>query len=142
VSSDQHEPGHGQGHEHEQEHQEEHQEQLPGREEQDPHETVNRESHPNAGGPEGLAGDLGISSERRGDFHGVENTGTVGSALGATEGEMQLDLPPRDPDETDEVPDKPDATSPVTNVDRTVGEVQPDEVRNKHPFDPKRNPGH
>jgi hypothetical protein len=27
-------------------------------------------------------------------------------------------------------------------VDRTVGEVQPDEVEHKHPFDPDRNPGH
>ena len=26
------------------------------------HETVNRESHPNAGGPEGLAGDMGVSA--------------------------------------------------------------------------------
>ena len=39
-------------------------------------------------------------------------------------------------------PDKPDETSPVTNVDRTVGEVQPDPVENKHEFDPDRNPRH
>jgi hypothetical protein len=40
------------------------------------------------------------------------------------------------------VPDKPDQTSPVTNVDRTVGEVQPDEVTRKHEFDPGSHPGH
>ena len=40
------------------------------------------------------------------------------------------------------MPDKPDRTSPVTHVDRTVGEVQPDEVTRKHEFDPGSHPGH
>ncbi|CAN5511521.1 hypothetical protein BH10ACT10_BH10ACT10_10670 [soil metagenome] len=108
------------------------------------HETVNRESHPNAGGPEGLAGDMGVSSERTGGFEGVEGTGTAASAQGRTDGESPSGPPAAREyeDREDEVPDKPDQTSPVTNVDRTVGEVQPDEVEHKHPFDPDRNPGH
>src|SRR4051794_22841553 len=110
-------------------------------------ETVNRESHPNAGGPQGLAGDMGVSSERTGGFQGIEGTGTAASSQGRTEGEEQ-----EVPDESDadvrpgmspkEDVDKPDQTSPVSGVDRTVGEVQPDEVTRKHEFDPKRNPGH
>jgi hypothetical protein len=39
----------------------------------------NRESQPNASGPEGLAGDMGISSERAGGFEGVEGTGSAAS---------------------------------------------------------------
>jgi hypothetical protein len=107
----------------------------------DEHETVNRESHPNAGGAEGLAGDMGLSSERTGPFEGIEGTGSSASTQGHTDGEVpttRVDVPEDD----DEVPDKPDETSPVTHVDRTVGEVQPDEVAHKHPFDPDRNPGH
>jgi hypothetical protein len=113
------------------------------------HETVNRESHPNAGGPRGLEGDLGLSSERTDGFEGVEDTGTLASAQGRTDGETPSRVDgDREPDpadhpvDADEAPDKPDETSPVTNVDRTVGEVQPDEVEHKHPFDPDRNPGH
>jgi hypothetical protein len=104
-------------------------------------QTLNRESHPNAGGPEGLAGDLGLSSERTDGFEGVEGTGSLASTQGHTEGESpttRVDLP--EPDE--EAVDKPDDTSPASGVDRTVGEVQPDEVADKHPFDPDRNPGH
>jgi hypothetical protein len=105
------------------------------------HETVNRESHPNAGGPEGLEGGMGVSSERTGPFEGIEGTGTVGSARGRTDGEVPTSRATESLDDQ-EVPDKPDATSPVTEVDRTVGEVQPHPVRNKHEFDPDRNPGH
>jgi hypothetical protein len=111
------------------------------RPEDQPHETVNRESHPNAGGPEGLAGGMGLSSERTGPFEGIEGTGTVGSAKGNTDGEMPTTRATASLDDS-EVPDKPDASSPVTEVDRTVGEVQPDPVANKHEFDPDRNPGH
>lgn len=53
----------------------------------DEHETVNRESHPNAGGPQGLAGDMGLSSERADGFEGVEGTGSSASARGHTDGE-------------------------------------------------------
>ncbi len=116
----------------------------------DDHETVNRESHPNAGGPEGLAGDMGLSSERTGGFEGVEGTGSAASAQGRTDGESPTtrvqtttdDEPADHPTDSDEAPDKPDETSPVTHIERTVGEVQPDPVRNPHTFDPSRNPGH
>ena len=47
----------------------------------------NRESQPNASGPQGLAGDMGISSERTGGFEGVEGTGTAASSQGSTDGE-------------------------------------------------------
>lgn len=103
------------------------------------HETVNRESQPNAAGPQGLSGDMGLSSERSGPFEGIEGTGTSASAQGHTDGETPTG---RAEVSEDEVPDKPDQTSPVTGIDRTVGEVQPDPVRNKHAFDPSRNPGH
>ena len=59
---------------------------------------------------------------------------------GSTDGEAPPLADPPDADE--EVPDKPDRTSPVTHVDRTVGEVQPDEVTRKHEFDPGSHPGH
>ena len=103
-------------------------------------ETASQESNPNSSGPRGLEGDLGISSERT-ETEGIEGTGTLSSAQGRTDGESALpeELPEND-DGTRE--DKPDETSPVTHVDRTVGEVQPDPVANKHEFDPRRNPGH
>jgi hypothetical protein len=112
----------------------------------EPGQTTNRESHPNAAGPQGLAGDMGISSERT-DFEGIEGTGTMASSQSRTDGEEEV-MP--DPEEIDDRAgmspkgdvDKPDQTSPVSGVDRTVGEVQPDEIRHKHEFDPKRNPGH
>ncbi|MEP7090650.1 MAG: hypothetical protein ABI776_11150 [Nocardioidaceae bacterium] len=104
-------------------------------------ETVNRESHPNAGGPEGLAGDMGLSSERTGPFEGIEGTGSQTSAQLTTDGESPTDR--AEGSLEDEVDlDKPDETSPISGVDRTVGEVQPDPVQNKHHFDPSRNPRH
>jgi hypothetical protein len=118
---------------------------------QEPPETVNRESHPNAGGPEGLAGDMGISSERHGPFDGIEGTGSRASAVASTDGESPTDLdPPQGPTppeqspatEGEPEPDKPDKTAPATGVDRTVGEVQPDPVEHHHPFDPGKNPRH
>ena len=113
-------------------------------------ETVNRESHPNAGGPEGLEGDMGTSSERSGPFEGIEATGSRASTLHDTEGESPSVIPdPGNPAPEDEpsvegqpLPDKPDETSPVTDVDRTVGEVKPNPVDNKHEFDPDKNPRH
>ena len=111
-------------------------------------ETVNRESHPNAGGPEGLAGDMGVSSEREGPFDGIEGMGSQVSAQGVTEGESPTFDPTAEHESLDDSVDldKPDQTSPATNVDRTVGEVQPDAIRDedkhKQEFDPSRNPGH
>lgn len=122
-----------------------------GDRQQEPPRTVNRESHPNAGGPQGLAGDMGLSSERHGPFDGIEGTGSQASAAGSTEGESPTAVPRPDgqrlPEEVPAVegqpaPDKPDRTSPATGVDRTVGEVQPDPVEHHHPFDPDKNPRH
>lgn len=54
-------------------------------------ETPGRAANPSAESEQGLAGDMGISSERTGPFPGdsVEGTGTVGSARGHTEGEVE-----------------------------------------------------
>jgi hypothetical protein len=113
-------------------------------------ETTNRESHPNAGGPAGLAGDMGISSERQGPFTGIEGTGSLVSAQHTTDGESAV--PPTEDETGGEsaeatrreatVRDQPDETARVSNVDRTVGEVRPDPVTNKHEFDPSKNPRH
>jgi hypothetical protein len=111
-------------------------------------ETVNRESHPNAAGPDGLSGDLGVSSERSDGYQGIEGTGSPASTQGRTDGEtpttrVESTKEPEQADhpaDADEAPDKDDQTSPVTGVDRTVGEVQPDPVRNRQDFDPGRNP--
>ena len=106
------------------------------------HETVNRESHPNAAGPDGLAGDIGVSSEREGTFSGIEGTGSQESAQHATDGESPTVRTGHADVESSEDLDKPDETSASTGIDRTVGEVQPDPVENKHEFDPSRNPRH
>jgi hypothetical protein len=53
-------------------------------------ETAGRAANPNAESEEGLAGDMGISSERT-DFdpNSIEGTGTVGTARGHTDGEVE-----------------------------------------------------
>jgi hypothetical protein len=121
-----------------------------------PPDTVNRESHPSAAGPEGLAGDLGISSERHGPFEGIDGTGSLASAQASTDGESPtvddadgdvepaVDVVPeqRPSIEGQPAPDKPDETAEATGVDRTVGEVKPDPVANPHQFDPSKNPRH
>ena len=105
-------------------------------------ESTNRESHPNASGPEGLAGDMGISSEREGPFEDIEGTGSLASAQQSTDGEAPMaDTSDAEPEPSEDL-DKPDETLAVSNVDRTVGEVQPDPVANKHEFDPSKNPRH
>lgn len=42
--------------------------------------------NPNAESEQGLAGDMGVSSERTGAFEGTENTGTLSSSQGRTHG--------------------------------------------------------
>lgn len=61
-------------------------------------ETDPRESNPNAGGPEGLQGDMGVSSERTGPFggddpadDGIQGTGSHGSAAENTDGTMSTE---------------------------------------------------
>jgi hypothetical protein len=53
-------------------------------------EPPGRAANPNAESEEGLAGDMGISSERT-EFEpdSIEGTGTVGSARGRTDGEVE-----------------------------------------------------
>ncbi len=138
-------------------------------------ETDVRESNPSGAGPRGLEGDLGISSERTGPLgsspadHGIEGTGTRGSAAHGTDGVLDStpggepeDVPREHSDEPAEGED-PDVDQPEqereatedpaegatdvdrtlsTGVDRTVGEPRPDPVANKHEFDPSRNPRH
>lgn len=118
-----------------------------------------RASNPNAAGPQGLAGDMGVSSERTGPggpgdtaAEGIEGTGTVGTATERTEGTMDTerqhtDLPAEGPEmdegqneaQEDWREDKPEAGH--DQVDRTVGENNTAEVPS-HPSDPKDNPGH
>jgi hypothetical protein len=105
-------------------------------------QSTNRESHPNASSPEGLAGDMGLSSEREGPFEDIEGTGSLSSAQHSTDGETRLADTSDDESEPTEELDKPDETLAISNVDRTVGEVQPDPVANKHEFDPSKNPRH
>lgn len=105
------------------------------------HETVNRESHPNASGPQGLAGEMGLSSERQ-VFDGIEGTGSQESAQGTTDGESPTTRVAHADVAGSEDADKPDETSILSGVDKTVGEVQPDPVANKHEFDPSKNPRH
>ncbi len=105
----------------------------------EPVESENAESNPGSGGPESLAGDLGISSERVApplDDHGgtapepeagtVESMGSLSSTVGRTDGAS-----PVDPSGHDDDP------SAIHNE-----EENPAGVANKHEFDPNRNPGH
>ena len=103
-------------------------------------ETDNADSNPNASGPDRLAGDMGISSERVQGGHdqpdrsapdtdddSVEGLGSKASTVGTTDGQMPVDPTGHDGD-----------PSAVAGQE----EENPDGVANKHPFDPSRNPGH
>ena len=143
-----------------------------------PHDTPQtdvRDSNPNAAGPHGLEGDMGVSSERTGPAgrndpagSGIEGTGSHGTAAHGTDGLFATERQhPQDPaegpdqepgegagpaeeaapertssEEPVEGPDEPGKTASSTGIDRTIGEVKPDDVTRKHPFDPSRNPGH
>jgi hypothetical protein len=90
-------------------------------------------SDPNAASSGGLAGDLGLSSERTGpadetgSMHGIEGTGSTGGAVRRTTGTVPTH---RSEDEVDAGVD-PDAAR-----EENTAEVPP------HEFDPSRNPGH
>lgn len=108
-----------------------------------PAEDAGDEANPNSGGPLGLSGDLGVSSERtgpaghdpRGDVTGtVEGTGSKGSSVTRTDGTLdtsptawdavdvsQSDLHPNRPAELDDTGGVLDGPGP----DRTVGEPRP-----------------
>jgi hypothetical protein len=53
------------------------------------HSESTKAGNPNAESEHGLEGDLGVSSERTGPFEGIEGTGTVGSAKGHTDGDVE-----------------------------------------------------
>lgn len=127
-----------------------------------PADTEVEESNPNASGPQGLEGGMGVSSERTGPDRGrdsavggIEGTGSVGSATDSSEGTMDSSpggegetarQHPQDPAEgpdMDEAEGSEDteAEEGKPSIDRTVGESNPAEVP-EHDFDPTRNPGH
>jgi hypothetical protein len=80
------------------------------------------ESDPNADSREGLAGDMGVSSERRGVVRGVEEEVTYGMA-------------PTHPDE------EPGEAPPEQSAYDGRPEVNPASP-GAHPSDPDSNPGH
>ncbi len=88
-------------------------------------ETHISESDPNADSPEGLAGDLGVSSERKGRVRGVDGEVTYGAA----------DTHPADEEPPGETPPEQSAFDPRP-------EVHPDNDVPSHPRNPDGNPGH
>lgn len=80
------------------------------------------ESDPNADGPEGLAGDMGVSSERKGPVRGQSEEVTYAAAPTHTE-DPEGDVPP----EQSAYDDRPD--------------VNPDSP-GRHESDPASNPRH
>jgi hypothetical protein len=82
------------------------------------------ESDPNADSPEGLAGDIGVSSERKGHVRG--HTEEVTYAAGPTY--------------TEEVPEG--ETPPEQSAYDGQPEVNPDNDVPPHPRNPRGNPGH
>ncbi len=89
---------------------------------------MTREGNPNAESKHRLAGDLGVSSERADDFEGIEGTGTVGSAKGHTDGEVET---------------YPDQVVPTEEVHRQEQEVEENPAGlGSHESDPTDNPGH
>ena len=115
-----------------------------------PLQTDIEDSNPNAAGPQGLRGDLGVSSER---------TGPDGRTDGAmnTYADEGGDPPTQEPATGPEMDDTqqeaaqgwrdkkseaaPDAEDDNASIDRTVGEDNTAEVP-AHDFDPSKNPGH
>ena len=92
-----------------------------------PHTEVT-ESDPNADGPEGLAGDMGVSSERRGTVRGGSEPVTYTTAPTHT-GHEEVGAPTAEDS-------PPEQSSRDARLD-----VQPDPVET-HDFDPDRNPRH
>lgn len=115
-----------------------------------PHDRVLTESDAEAGNPNastsaGLAGDMGVSSERTGpadevgtgglgDLGSFSGTGTVGSAQGRTHGSTPTNVPVADEAEVREAPGRdPEADLAADDDDtarpkRTVGESNTAEV--------------
>ena len=94
-----------------------------------------REGNPNGESDQGLAGDLGISSERTGPFEGIEGTGTSASAQGRTDGDS-----PTYPENAGLAHEDDPARSPSVEGDEGV-EANPAEVHT-HDRRERGNPGH
>jgi len=71
--------------------------------------TPGQEGNPSGESDEGLAGDLGVSSERTGPFEGVEGTGSSASTQGRTDGASET---------------HPDQVEPSSEEHRQVQEVE------------------
>ena len=87
-------------------------------------ETGIEESDPNADSPEGLAGGMGVSSERKGSVRGQTEEVTYGSAP------THLDEPSEE------------ETPPEQSAYDGKPEVHPDNDVPSHPRNPDGNPGH
>jgi hypothetical protein len=95
--------------------------------ETDAPETSISESDPNADSPEGLAGGMGVSSERPGSVRGSDQEVTYGAAPTYTDA---------DEDATGE------DVLPEQSAFDGRPEVQPDNDVPPHPHDPDKNPRH
>ncbi|HZJ05601.1 MAG TPA: hypothetical protein VFD59_09045 [Nocardioidaceae bacterium] len=100
-------------------------------EKNEPIETEVEDSNPNAAGPQGLRGGMGVSSERTGQQDETEGTKS-------TSGEAET-LPQQEPAHGPEMDD--------TQQEATQGWRDEQEAANtaevpSHDFDPSRNPGH
>jgi len=101
-------------------------------------ETDIEDSNPNAAGPHGLRGDMGVSSERTGPLDGsvqptgedVQGTGSRGTAAANTEGTVSTS----GADET--VRQQPQDPADGPESESNTAEAP------SHDFDPSRNPGH
>ena len=80
------------------------------------------ESDPNGSGPHGLAGGMGVSSERTGRLSGAEGEATHGA--------------------TDPYPDLPADEDPPPEQSAGGSEVRPANDLPPHPFDPSTYQGH
>lgn len=87
-------------------------------------ETGIEESDPNADSPEGLAGDMGVSSERKGPVRGQAEDVTYAAAPTHLDDEPEGEAPPEQ-SASDPRPD-----------------VHPDNDVPSHPRNPQGNPGH
>jgi hypothetical protein len=87
------------------------------------------ESDPNADSADGLAGDMGVSSERRGPTRGGAREVTYTTA-------------PTYTDPEDDGAPSGDDVPPEQSAHDGEPEVHPDNDVPPHPFDPGRNPGH
>lgn len=99
----------------------------------------NEASNPNAAGPQGAAGGMGVSSERTGPEgedprdHGIAGTGSRGGSVTGTDGTEDVFPTPWDATDVSREDVAPDerglhGTEDIDtgqNVDRTVGEPHP-----------------